>query len=58
MKGNRIEEVGEPQENDDATTKKFVSDLVDSKTAFSTKNSEYKAKGSILLKKNKFGLQT
>ena len=33
MRGNQIKKVGEPQENDDAATKKFVSDLVDSKTA-------------------------
>ena len=55
MKGNQIKEVGEPKENDDAATKKFVSDLIDNKTAFNVKNSEYKAKHAILLKKNKLG---
>ena len=55
MRNNQINQVGEPQNDGDATNKKFVSDLLESKTTFTPRNGGYDAKGSIYLKRNKLG---
>ena len=53
MKGNQIKKVATPTADDDAITKNSVSDLIDSKNAFHEDKNAYKAKGAILLGKNK-----
>ena len=55
MRDNIIKNVGEPQNDKDATHKKYVDDLVDLKSAFVNKNGGYYSVGNIFLKKYKLG---
>ena len=55
MRDNLIKNVGEPQNDKDATHKKYVDDLVNLKSVFVNKNGGYYSVGNIFLKRYKLG---